>query len=93
MNAQFSEEYAKLAESLLVTGETDVNTPLAAVLLFYDRHIALTIFDEEQYASVFLMSDQTVAPQVNEEYIPQALSGMGLTGAADVTIYEELPPL
>lgn len=96
VNSQFSEDYAKLAEELYQEGEFDPaleegseEIPMAVVLLFYDRHISITIFEDGKYGSEFLMSDQTVLPTVDENYLPQRLSAMGLTGVYDQVMYDE----
>ncbi len=95
VNSQFSEDYAKLAEELYQEGEYDPvveegaeEIPMAVVLLFYDRHISITIFEDGKYGSEFLMSDQTVLPTVDENYLPQKLSAMGLTGEYDQVMYD-----
>ena len=96
VNSQFSEDYAKLAEELYqegefvpVVAEGEEEIPMAVVLLFYDRHISITIFEDGKYGSEFLMSDQTVLPTVDENYLPQRLSEMGLTGEYDQVMYDE----
>ena len=100
VNSQFSEEYAKLADSLYQNGEYTYSDAegisMAVVLLFYDRHISLTMIastqdapqEERQYGGIFLMSDQTVLPTVDETYLSQKLSGLGLTGEITQTIYD-----
>ena len=100
VNSQFSEDYAKLADSLYQNGDYTYSDAerisMAVVLLFYDRHISLTMIsslpdapqEERQYGAVFLMSDQTVLPTVDETYLSQKLSELGLTGEITQTIYD-----
>ena len=100
INSQFSEDYAKLADSLYQSGDYTYSDAegisAAVVLLFYDRHISLTMIvnpqdapqEERQYGAVFLMSDHTVLPTVDETYLPQKLSEVGLTGEISQVLYD-----
>ena len=100
VNSQFSEDYAKLADSLYQNGDYTYSDAegisMAIVLFFYDRHISLTMIasqqdapqEERQYCAVFLMSDQTVLPTVDETYLSQKLSELGLTGEITQAIYD-----
>ena len=96
VNSQFSEDYAKLAEQLYTEGDYNrpmaEEIPMAIVLLFYDRHISIVMMEKAEvtrYGAEFLMSDQTVLPTVDESYLPQRLTSMGLTGEFDQVLYNE----
>ena len=43
----------------------------------------------EQYGAVFLMSDATVLPTVDEGYLGEKLSAMGVTGECSQIIYRQ----
>ena len=96
INSRYSENYAKLAEGLYQEGEYDPaveegaeEIPMVVVLLFYDRHMTMTVFEDGKYASEFLLSDETVIPAVDEYYLPKELALLGVTGECDQIIYEE----
>ena len=92
INSQFSDEYANLADSLLMKGDfktlPEDSPALVMALLFYNRHICLTLMDQNGWSSVFLMSDETVLPTVNESYIPERISQMGVTGDIEQVMYD-----
>lgn len=96
VNSQFSADYAKLAEELYTEGSFNYTAAdgiaKAIILLFYDRHISITMIDSTQdipqYGAEFLMSDATVLPTVDESYLPQRLSEMGLTGDFNQVFYD-----
>ena len=92
VNSQFSEDYAKLSQSIAM--EEDIYSSLAdehsmaMVLLFYDRHISFSLFADAGYSTIFLMSDESVLASVNDSYIPDRISQMGVTGDVDQVIYD-----
>ena len=101
INSQFSGDYADLADTLYqeggfsYTGAEGVS--MAVVMLFYDRHISCTMIksgpdaapEDEKFGCVFLMSDQTVLPTVDESYLPQKMTEIGLTGETAQALYPE----
>lgn len=101
INSQFSGDYAELADSLYQEGEFSYpdaeGVSMAIVLLFYDRNISCTMVksnaeaasEEKKLGSVFLMSDQTVLPTVDESYLSQKMSALGLTGETEQVLYPE----
>ena len=96
VNRRYSKNYARLAEGLYQEGECDPavekgaeEIPMVVVLLFYNRHMTITVFEDGKYASEFLMSDETVLQTVDEDYLSKEVSSLGVTGECNQIIYDE----